>query len=412
MQSQNMPRRTAPRTQKKGSAAPLFFIIFFVLILLVVSFFAFDFFGGSRRSAVEYTIGATTYTLSAKEAYAGDTLLVCFDDVASLCEMTDVGGSDARSYFAENSEENITFTDGSRTAVLNGKEIDMPAEATLRDGKMYVPLEMLTQYMGGIAVTQTTDSVKIERGTYNASTKDTPLYSDTSFAAATDEPLPQPDVTEVREAPTYSFRTDLSAYEPYMCPEDVDGYLILVNKTTTIDASYVPSDIVNIVDSRSDRTERMVETAEKALEAMFIELRAAGYTDVSVTSGYRTYEKQEYLYNLYTEREMKAGISRAEAQKIVDTYSAKPGTSEHQTGLCCDMHNLPSADQRFAKQDAYKWLVENCYKFGFILRFPEDKEDITGYSFEPWHYRFVGVEAAKDIKSKGITLEEYLNAAN
>lgn len=405
MQNQNMPRR-AP--QKKGSAGPLFFIIFFVLILLIASFFAFDFLGGSRRPAVEYTIGKTSYKLSAKEAYAGSTLLVCFDDVAALCGMTDVGGSDARSYFAENSEENITFTAGSRTAVLNGKEIDMPAEAVLRDGKMYVPLEMLTQYMGGIAVTETADSVKIERGTYNASTKDTPIYSDTSFAAATDEPLTQPDVKEDKTAPTYSFRTDLSAYEPYMCPEDVDGYLILVNKTTTIDASYVPSNIVNVADSRSDRTERMVETAEKALEAMFIELRAAGYTDVSVTSGYRTYEKQEYLYNLYTEREMKAGISREEAQKIVDTYSAKPGTSEHQTGLCCDMHNLPSADQRFAKQDAYKWLLENCYKFGFILRFPEDKEDITGYSFEPWHYRFVGRYHASEMHRLGMCLEEYV----
>ena len=143
MQNQNMPRR-AP--QKKGSAAPLFFIIFFVLILLIASFFAFDFLGGSRRPAVEYTIGKTSYKLSAKEAYAGSTLLVCFDDVAALCGMTDVGGSDARSYFAENSEENITFTAGSRTAMLNGKEIDMPAEAVLRDGKMYVPLEMLTQY--------------------------------------------------------------------------------------------------------------------------------------------------------------------------------------------------------------------------------------------------------------------------
>ena len=180
MQNQNMPRRAARKAQKKGSAAPLFFIIFFVLLLLAAALFMFDFFGGSRRSAVEYTIGNTTYKLSAGEAYADNTLLVCFDDVAALCGMTDVGGSDARSYFAENSEENITFTAGSKTAVLNGKEIDMPTEAVLRDGKMYVPLELLTQYMGGIAVTETADSVKIERGTYNASTKDTPLYSDAS----------------------------------------------------------------------------------------------------------------------------------------------------------------------------------------------------------------------------------------
>ena len=143
MQNQNMPRRAARKAQKKGSAAPLFFIIFFVLLLLAAALFMFDFFGGSRRSAVEYTIGNTTYKLSAGEAYADNTLLVCFDDVAALCGMTDVGGSDARSYFAENSEENITFTAGSKTAVLNGKEIDMPTEAVLRDGKMYVPLELL-----------------------------------------------------------------------------------------------------------------------------------------------------------------------------------------------------------------------------------------------------------------------------
>lgn len=405
MQDRNAPRR-AVRRQK--SNASLFFIIFFVLALLICSLFAFDFFGGERRPDVEYSIGTQVYSLSAKEAYDGQTLLVCFDDVAALCEMTEVGGSDTRSYYAENSNANISFTSGSRTAVLNGKEIAMSTEAVMRDGKLYVPLEMLVQYMRGISVVQTESRVEIERGTYNASTVDEPLYSDTSFAAVTDEPLEQPDVKDIRVAPTYSFVTDLSAYEMYMCPEDIDGYLILVNKTTTIDASYVPSDIVNIVDSRSDRTERMNETAEKALEAMFIELRAAGYTDVSVTSGYRTYEKQEYLYNLYTEREMQAGISRAEAQKIVDTYSAKPGTSEHQTGLCCDMHNLPSADQRFAKQAAYSWLVENCYKFGFILRFPEGKEEITGYSFEPWHYRFVGRYHAAEMHRLDMCLEEYI----
>ncbi|MBQ5389726.1 MAG: M15 family metallopeptidase, partial [Clostridia bacterium] len=149
-------------------------------------------------------------------------------------------------------------------------------------------------------------------------------------------------------------------------------------------------------------------TAEKALQALYIEMRAAGYTDVSVTSGYRSYDKQEYLYNLYTDREMKAGISREEAQKIVDTYSARPGTSEHQTGLCCDMHNLGSASQKFAKQEVYTWLIENCYKFGFILRFPEGKEDITGYDFEPWHYRFVGRFHASEMHRLGMCLEEYV----
>ena len=91
MQRQNAPRR-APAKRGTG-ALPLFFIVFTVLVLLVVSFFAFDFFGGSRRSAVEYTIGTASYKLSADDAYTDGVLLVCFDDVAALCDMTDVGGS-------------------------------------------------------------------------------------------------------------------------------------------------------------------------------------------------------------------------------------------------------------------------------------------------------------------------------
>jgi D-alanyl-D-alanine carboxypeptidase len=101
-------------------------------------------------------------------------------------------------------------------------------------------------------------------------------------------------------------------------------------------------------------------------------------------------------------------LTEAEAKEIVLTYSAFPGTSEHQTGLCCDMHNLPSAGVAFANKEAYTWLKENCHKFGFIIRFPEDKTDITGYSFEPWHYRFVGRYHATRMYNLGMCLEEYV----
>ena len=93
------------------------------------------------------------------------------------------------------------------------------------------------------------------------------------------------------------------------------------------------------------------------------------------------------------------------------TYSARPGTSEHQTGLCMDLivgGANPVLDESFADHACYRWLVENAHKFGFILRFPKGKETVTGYSYEPWHYRFVGVEAATEIYRRGITLEQYL----
>ena len=403
-------RKPQKRVSAKNTVAT-FFIVFFVLAAVICGMFAMDFFSGEKRGGVTYTIGKNEYSLSAKEAYDGDTLLVCFDDIAALCEMTETGSAQSRTFFAANSEQSITIEAGSRIALLNGSKVDMLAKAKLRDGKLYVPLAFVEQYMSGIAVSRSTNSgdVQVLRGEYNASTKNNPLYQDTGFTGTAELPLDPPEGSMDKVAPTYSFVTDLSAYEQYMCPEDPDAYLILVNRETTIDAEYVPDNLVEITNVRRDgRTERMVETAEKALQALYIEMRAAGYTDVSVTSGYRSYEKQEYLYNLYTENEMKAGISRAEAQKIVDTYSAQPGTSEHQTGLCCDMHNLSSASQRFANEEAYTWLIENCYKFGFILRFPEGKEDITGYSFEPWHYRFVGRYHASEMHRLDMCLEEYV----
>ncbi len=401
------------KPQKRGTnknTVATFFIVLFVLAALICAFFAMDFFGGTTRSGVTYRIGEREYTLSAAEAYDGNTLLVCFDDIAAVCEMTETGSVKSRTFYAANSEQSIALEEGSATALLNGSKVDMLAAAKLLDGKFYVPLAFVEQYMSGIDIVRGTESgdIQIRRGEYNASTKDNPLYEEPVFTGTEEIPL---ETTELPEkiAPTYSFSTDLSAYEPYMCPEDPDAFLILVNRETTVDATYVPDNLVPITEVRKDgRSESMVETAEKALQALYIEMRAAGYTDVSVTSGYRTYEKQEYLYNLYTDREMKAGISRAEAQKIVDTYSARPGTSEHQTGLCCDMHNLGSASQKFARQEVYTWLTENCYKFGFILRFPEGKEDITGYSFEPWHYRFVGRYHASEMHRLGMCLEEYV----
>ena len=88
-------------------------------------------------------------------------------------------------------------------------------------------------------------------------------------------------------------------------------------------------------------------------------------------------------------------------------HLAMPGTSEHQSGLCADLHNLPSASQKFADTPEYRWLFENCAKFGFILRYPKDKEYITGYQFEAWHYRYVGNDIAKYIYENNITYEEY-----
>lgn len=216
------------------------------------------------------------------------------------------------------------------------------------------------------------------------------------------------------EAYGITFISDLADYEQYMDPAERDDYLILVNKTSTINASDEPTDLIDVTDTRQDgrATQQMRLYAAKALEALFIEMRAYGYTDVSVTSAFRGYNYQEQLFTGYVSKELKShsGWTQEQAEAEVETYSARPGTSEHQTGLCCDMHNLPGADVSFANKEAYKWLSENAWKFGFILRFPEDKTEITGYSFEPWHYRYVGRYHAQKIHDGGLCLEEYLQS--
>lgn len=151
----------------------------------------------------------------------------------------------------------------------------------------------------------------------------------------------------------------------------------------------------------------------KLLEALFIEAEKAGMTYVNPSSGYglsvmSAYRSYSYQQTLFNNQVAKYASYGADAEKMAAREVQYPGASEHQTGLCCDMHNIPSADTAFASQQAADWLKENSYKFGFILRYPEDKTDITGISFEPWHFRFVGRFHATRIHELGMCLEEYM----
>lgn len=205
----------------------------------------------------------------------------------------------------------------------------------------------------------------------------------------------------------FDYVIDIEPYWEYITA----GNLLLVNKENLIDEDFEPEDLVDITYTRGDRAkEKMNRTAEMALRAFLDEAYALGYDDVTVTSGYRSYAKQNSLYNYYISQEMDSGKSREDAIAAVNKYSAIPGTSEHHTGLCVDMHNLSSAQQKFGDTEAGKWLAANAHRFGFILRYPADKVEITGYMYEPWHFRFVGLEHAIAIYESGLSLEEYVDA--
>ena len=219
---------------------------------------------------------------------------------------------------------------------------------------------------------------------------------------------------------TPEFSADLSAYEEYMDPKNDlrDAFLLLVNKEHPIGSDYVPAELEYVPQKfcaySGDYQARMTPYAAKAMTAMLTEAGEHGINDVKITLAYRSYAVENYLYNQYynEEKALHPDWTHEQLCLQVETYKAPPGKGEHQTGLCADMHNLynrPDSDiNDFKYSEAYKWFKENCWKFGFILRFPEGREDITGYQFESWHYRFVGRYHAKRIYDQGITLEEYL----
>ena len=214
--------------------------------------------------------------------------------------------------------------------------------------------------------------------------------------------------------PSYNYEIDMESYENAINVKD-KSYLILVNKENPCGADHAPKSL-STIPSRLTLYGKEVElesNAALAAEALVLELHAHGYEDIVITSGYRDYAYQQVLFNTYLGNEKAAHPNWTEEQCRAEvlTYSAFPGQSEHQTGLCMDLISIKNVtlDETFADNPAYAWLVKNAHSFGFILRYPKGKEGITGYSYEPWHYRFVGVEAATAIYEQGITLEEYLN---
>lgn len=145
--------------------------------------------------------------------------------------------------------------------------------------------------------------------------------------------------------------------------------------------------------------------AAEALDQMINDCNEAmGKTQLWAQSTYRSYNTQTKLFDRKIEECEAEGLTREEAEIKASTIVAIPGTSEHNTGLCCDF-NTVSSD--FADTQMYTWLIEHCYEYGFVERYPQDKQDITGIIWEPWHYRYVGIEAATEMKENGWCLEEY-----
>ncbi len=184
---------------------------------------------------------------------------------------------------------------------------------------------------------------------------------------------------------------------------DDDWCLALVNETNPLDTSYVPQ----LVDIAS---ERLVDVRIEADARKMFEDAAAAGMSMYIVSAYRSYDSQRQVFNDTMSSWIAQGYTPMDAYDETKKSVAVPGISEHATGLALDITSstYTGLDDAQAQTAESQWLAANAWKYGFILRYPTDKADVTGIIFEPWHYRYVGKEAAKEITERGITLEEYL----
>lgn len=433
-----------------GGRLLIFFIILFILTavfgLIFLIFFRSAPDAVSEPSKIDYYYGgAKVRSASADDVISNSRVYFCFNDLADYIGFYESGSADEMKFILSNSveasqtaagdgnEEIIVFYTDMYKVTINGQDVTLDIPNKLIGEKIWVSTKFVSDYMENISVvynrSRSTVTIARIKDEVNSDAQVT-VYLPVSFKLKWADELEtvemDPDIVtettavsaddtdkaEETEADVV-FATDLSDYEKYMNPTgDLrDAFLTLVNTENTLTEDYIPTDLMDVkYTSTARKTQQLREYACKSLEALYQEMYAAGYYNMAVYSGFRTYTYQNTLFTTYTANEMAAdpSLTQEEAEAIVLTYSTRPGTSEHQTGLAVDMDTLGTFTTDFEYEPEYEWLSENAWKFGFILRFPKDKVDITTIQFEPWHYRYVGRYHAKIIHDSGLCLEEYV----
>ncbi len=250
--------------------------------------------------------------------------------------------------------------------------------------KLVVVLVILLVLVG---CTETT----VLKGTMHAKRLGTALLAKKTFEIEKDEP----------DYNTAGVNPDTGLY----IVDNETSMLVYVNKYRELPEGYIPPDLTEPVvlhySPAGDNRRLLREEAARALESLFEAAQNDGHALVAV-SGYRSYERQRAIYQ--------SNVA-SKGQAHADQFSAKPGTSEHQTGLAMDVtvqgNDQVLLNQSFGETEAGQYIKEQAHRFGFIIRYPEGKETITGYSYEPWHLRYVGKDVAADIHLNEWTLEEY-----
>ena len=401
------------------------FAILLVAVLLVVSFVVLaaviDKINSDKPCTddFEVTLGEEIYKLKYKDSMVDGKLYIDIRPIAKYAELT-VSGSSKKIKFSGENGTYIQFEDGYDFAKVNGDYVELGGISTVTDDTCIIPFDFFSRSLTSgllVKLDNETNKIKILRKFYD---KAMTIHSDVIFSSGAfqlienNPDLPNYDNMNDTNNNKIKYPIDITPYIDYICSEN----LLLCNKTTaTLGEDFVPDDLVNLtfysIPLATDKTFQLQKEAAMALEAMMkaMRLEVSATKNTYVTSAYRSYSYQETTFEYYVKKHMSQdGMTRTEAEAKASTYSARPGQSEHQTGLCVDFMTteMSALDESFENTAAFDWLSRNAHLYGFILRYPENKTDITGYKYEAWHYRFVGREAAMEMYENNLCLEEYL----
>ena len=311
-----------------------------------------------------------------------------FIDMNALAEFAGIEKTTSRNgvtYRVNNTE--ATFENGKSQATLNKIEISMPSPTVVKNGYCLIPLSVAKDMFCGVEVNANKNNTVITLNGNN-------IY----MIAKNTEIKYEPNISE-------GLVEYINSTDPYIFK--------LVNKQNPVDKTF-PEDKDSLLEIpakyRKADTIYLYKTALYPLQAMMDAMFSNDIDDVFVTSAYRRYDKQKQLFDGYVEDFMANGMSYNDAYAEALKDTALPGQSEHQTGLCIDFmtRSMDELDNTFEDTKAFKWLKDNAWKYGFVLRYPEDKVSITGYLYESWHYRFVGLEVASIMYQTGLCYEEYI----
>ena len=330
-----------------------------------------------------YVYGEQKQKIDKDQALISNTLNIDLKSLSSYVGITKEATGSSVTYKINGTT--AIFENGKNTAVINGIKMSLPQKAVIKNGYCLIPIQTAQEIFLGV---------------------DFETKSKTTTVSLTGE-----TVYMIAKNTAIEYVTDISAYIDDIRTSN-EYTAILVNKQNPVDDDFVGKDLVEIpAKYRKSTSIDLNKTALNALVAMMEDMFALGYTDTFVTSAHRTYNYQEMLFSMYVDGEMEKGYSYDAAIERANKYSARPEFSEHRTGLSVDFttHSIGGkVDDVFEGTAVCSWLQENAWKYGFVLRYPKDKVDITGYIHESWHYRFVGLEIASVMYQTGMCYEEYL----